>query len=64
MAGDTDDDRRQAAVAHRVGEGLDTLSIHEFDQRIALLRGEIDRLEAAKRLKLAAMEQAGSVFKR
>ena len=47
---------------HQLGEKLDDLSVHEFDERIALLRAEIERLEQAKRLKQAALDRAGSAF--
>ena len=49
-------------VVHDIGQALDALSIHEFDERIALLRAEIDRLEAARSRKRQALEAAGSVF--
>jgi uncharacterized small protein (DUF1192 family) len=58
-----DNDRPKPPQTHRVGEPLDTLSIHEFDERIALLKSEIDRLETAKHRKLTALDQAGSVFR-
>ena len=50
--------------AHIIGERLDDLSVHEFDERIALLRAEIARLESAKVQKQYAVDQAGSVFRR
>ncbi len=50
--------------SHVIGEALDTLSIQEFDERMALLRTEIERLETAKRQKQVALDQAGSIFKR
>jgi uncharacterized small protein (DUF1192 family) len=59
-----DDDRPKPPQTHRVGESLDTLSIHEFDERIELLKNEIARLESAKARKMAALDQAVSVFGR
>lgn len=61
MAEDEDAPRRK--LVHLIGEALDDLAIRDFDQRIALLQGEIDRLQAAKRRKQAAVDHAGSVFK-
>ena len=51
-------------AAHEVGQPLDTLSLHEIDARIALLRAEIARLEAAAARKRQALDAAGSVFGR
>jgi len=42
-----DDDRPRKAVAHEIGQPLDTLSLGDLDERVALLRAEIARLEAA-----------------
>jgi uncharacterized small protein (DUF1192 family) len=47
-----------------LGQKLDELSVLDFDERIALLRAEIDRLEEAKRQKQIALEAAGSIFRR
>ena len=60
----TDDDRPLAArsAAHEIGQPLDTLSLHEFEQRIVLLRDEIARLEAARDRKRVALDAAGSIF--
>ena len=61
----TDDDRPlPAAAGHEVGQSLDTLSLHEFEERILLLRGEIARLETARDRKRAALDAAGSIFGR
>ena len=58
-----DEPRPPAKSAHVPGEPLDDLSVHDLDERVALLRAEIERLEAAKRAKLAASVHAASVFK-
>ena len=47
MAEESDEKPRPAA-SHTLGQPLDALSIAEFDERIALLRAEISRLEAAR----------------
>lgn len=58
-----DEDRPKARIAHVLGEPLDALSLHEFDERIALLQAEIERLKAARLAKRSAADVAGSVFK-
>ena len=58
-----DEDRPRRKVTHELGEKLDDLSVRDFDERIALLRSEIARLDAAKRAKQSALDAAGSVFK-
>ena len=60
-----DDDRplRKPPLRHEVGEILDALSVEELDARVALLRTEIERLEAAKRAKQASRTAANAVFK-
>ncbi len=49
-------------IDHEIGQVLDELSVSEIDLRIALLRGEIDRLETAKRQKQTSLETAGAFF--
>ena len=49
--------------AHAVGEPLDTLSVAELSERIALLQAEIARLEAARTAKAAAGTAADSFFR-
>lgn len=62
MRDDKDRSIRQT-IAHRVGEPLDTLSVEDLDERIQLLRSEVERLEAARLAKKAALERAGSLFR-
>jgi len=55
-----DDDRPRPKVAHEIGQDLALLSVQELEARIALLRGEIERLEsdiARKRSTRAAADQ-------
>jgi len=59
-----DDDRPRKAVAHEIGQPLDTLSLFDLDARIALLREEIIRIEAARAAKQAAQDAADAFFKR
>ena len=60
----TEDDAPRARATHEVGQALDALSLHEIDGRVALLRAEIARLEAAAARKRQALDAAGSVFGR
>ena len=48
---------------HRIGQGLDDLSIDDLDARLALLRREIERIEAVREAKQMALTAAGSIFK-
>jgi uncharacterized small protein (DUF1192 family) len=50
-------------LAHEIGQPLDTLSVDEIDERVALLREEIARLEGARVAKLASRAAADSFFK-
>ncbi|MEL6063961.1 MULTISPECIES: DUF1192 domain-containing protein [unclassified Methylobacterium] len=59
-----DDDRPRRAVSHEIGQPLDTLSLSDLDARIALLRAEITRIEAARAAKQAAQGAADAFFKR
>ena len=59
-----DDDAPRKPVSHELGQKLDELSVRDFDERIALLRAEIARLEAAKAGKERALDAAGSIFRR
>ena len=49
---------------HVVGEALDTLSVDDLRERIAALRAEIVRLEAAITAKQASRQAADAFFKR
>ncbi len=65
-----DDDRPRAEAApagtasHQLGQPLDTLSLAELDERIALLHTEIQRLEAARTTKAASLAAADAFFKK
>ena len=63
MAEESDEKPRPSA-SHTLGQPLDALSIAEFDERIALLRAEISRLEAAREKKQAANAAAAAFFKK
>lgn len=48
---------------HEIGQLLDSLSIEELAERIALLRAEIERLESQSRMKEASRRSADAFFK-
>jgi uncharacterized small protein (DUF1192 family) len=58
-----EEDRTRKAVLHEIGQDLSMLSVEELTARIALLRSEIDRLEAAVAKKRASRDAANSIFK-
>ena len=49
--------------AHEVGMPIDTMSVEELADRIALLEGEIARLRAAIDARGATRKAADSIFK-
>ena len=56
-------DEPRPAPPHELGQSLDGLSVGELDERIAMLRAEIARLEEEKRTKGAANDAAEMAFK-
>jgi len=58
-----DDDRPRKKVSHEIGQDLSLLSVEELTERIALLAGEIERLQAAAAKKRASKDAANSIFK-
>jgi uncharacterized small protein (DUF1192 family) len=59
-----DDLSPKKKIAHEIGQDLGLLSIGELTERIALLKEEIVRLEAAKASKSATRTAADAFFKR
>jgi len=59
-----DDDPPKKKKAHELGEDLATLSLDELDERIGMLKSEIERIEATIRAKRASADVAASFFKR
>jgi uncharacterized small protein (DUF1192 family) len=57
-----DDDKPIRKAAHEIGQDLYSLSIEDFDERIALLKAEIARLEEARQKKSAQRAAADSIF--
>ena len=58
-----DEDKVSRPRLHEVGMPLDTLSIDELAHRIAILREEITRIEAAIETKNASRSAADAVFR-
>ena len=58
-----DDDRPRKKITHEIGQDLSLLSVEELAERIALLRSEIERLEAASTRKRASKDAANNFFK-
>ncbi|MDV3252925.1 DUF1192 domain-containing protein [Devosia sp. BK] len=57
------DQRAKIPVSHEVGMVLDALSVSELEQRIALLKTEIVRLEAAIDARGDTRKAADAIFK-
>lgn len=64
MAMADEDDRPKRKIAHEIGQELALLSVAELEERIALLRDEIARLEAARDRKQASRSAADQFFRR
>jgi uncharacterized small protein (DUF1192 family) len=64
MAANEDEDRPKKKLVHEIGQDLALLSIKELGERIALLQGEIERLETARTSKQASRSAADQFFKR
>jgi uncharacterized small protein (DUF1192 family) len=59
-----DEDRPKRKIVHEIGQELALLSVKEIDERVALLKEEIARLEAAKAGKQASRNVADTFFKK
>jgi uncharacterized small protein (DUF1192 family) len=62
MSAFDEEDVKKPAV-HQIGSDLSLLSVDELEQRIALLQGEIRRLEAERDSKRASKTAAESLFR-
>jgi uncharacterized small protein (DUF1192 family) len=62
MAAD-DEDRPRKKITHDIGQDLSLLSVAELAERIVLLQGEIERLQAASAAKQASRNVADKFFK-
>ena len=59
-----EDELPKKKLAHEIGQDLTLLSVKELDERIALLKEEIARLEMDKARKQASRSAADQFFKR
>jgi len=59
-----DDDRPKKKIVHDIGQDLALLSVKELEERIALLKEEIGRLEASITSKQASRNVADTFFKK
>ena len=64
MVARDDDNEPRRKVVHDLGQPLDLLSVGELEERIAALRAEIERLEAAIHARQATKAAAADIFKR
>ena len=64
MAAFDDEDKPKKKIAHEIGQDLTLLSVKELDERVALMKEEIARLEADKAKKQAQRSAADQFFKR
>ena len=63
MATMDDDDRPKKKITHEIGQDLYLLSVEDLTERIALLTGEIARLQEAATKKRASKDAASAFFK-
>jgi uncharacterized small protein (DUF1192 family) len=59
-----EDDRPKKKIVHEIGQDLALLSIKELEERIAMLKEEIDRLQATIASKQGSRNVADQFFKR
>ena len=64
MAAMDDDERPKKKISHEIGQDLALISVRELEERIALLREEIERLEADIRKKQSSRNVADQFFKK
>jgi uncharacterized small protein (DUF1192 family) len=64
MAAADDEDRPKKKIVHELGQDLTLLSVAELNERIALLKEEIARLESDIKGKQASKSAADLFFKK
>lgn len=55
---------KKKPTSHEIGQDLSALSVDELHDRIALLKSEIERLDAERAKKEKAKSVAADIFKR
>lgn len=58
-----EDEPRPKPKPHEIGQELTLLSVKELEERILVLKGEIERLEAAKAAKSDVRQAANALFR-
>lgn len=58
-----DENEPRKKISHEIGQDLSLLSVFELNERVALLKEEIARLEAAAKAKASAKNAADAFFK-
>ncbi|TBW40444.1 DUF1192 domain-containing protein [Siculibacillus lacustris] len=58
-----EDDRVPKKPPHEIGQDVSLVSVGELEERIALLRGEIERLEREVAARRASRSAADAVFR-
>jgi uncharacterized small protein (DUF1192 family) len=64
MAAPDDDDRPKKKIVHEIGQDLTLMSVGELNERVAILKDEIARLEANIKTKQASKSAADLFFKK
>lgn len=59
-----DDEPRKKPAKHEIGQDLSLLSVAELNERIGLLKTEIERLEGELKSKGATKSAAEALFRR
>jgi len=59
-----EDDRPKKKITHEIGQDLSLLSVAELNDRIALMKTEIARLEADIKTKQSSRNVADQIFKK
>lgn len=59
-----DDEPVKRPKAHEIGQDLSLLSVRELEERIGLLKDEIERLQADIRAKSATKSAAEALFRK
>ena len=58
----TDDDLPRPKQVHQIGQDVTMLAVRDLEERIDILKQEIERLEVARMAKTASRSAADAVF--